>query len=342
MTEQKNTNTNYINVLITLFLLGAFVIGGVIFYFKSIKKNKVKIIGISCWSSDPEFHRSIEGFKQGLLENGYVEEKNVKFIIKNPEASIDKQREIIDSFIQAKVDLIYSLTTPGTLVAKTLTANMKNPIPIVFSICTYPVESNLIASLESSENNLVGTRNYVPFSQQYYTFERVFPHIKTLGIIRRKGEPNSTYQFAEVKSHLKKRGIKVVDIAAVDLSDIKQQLKTKIASVDALFSTCDTLTHEGGDQIIAEFSVQYQKPSFACNKGGIIHGNLIGDIADFKAIGKISGEKAALILKGSQPSWMKTESPRDNYIIINKKTASALGIVFTPEIHDIAKEIITD
>ena len=71
------------------------------------------IIGVARWGGNPEFGRSVEGFKEGLAENGFLEGKNVRFIIENPETDIDKQRQIIQSFIQAKVDLIYSLTTPG-------------------------------------------------------------------------------------------------------------------------------------------------------------------------------------------------------------------------------------
>jgi putative ABC transport system substrate-binding protein len=297
-------------------------------------------IGVARWSSDSEFGRSVEGFKEGLAENGYMEGKNVRFIIEDPETSMDKQHEIISSFIRARVDLIYSVTTPGTIVAKELTEKMNKPIPVVFTVCTYPVESNLIASLESSGNNLVGTRNYVPFSEQFYAFERIFPNTRKLAVVRRKGEPNSTNQLEELKAFLGEQSIKVVDIAAVDLNDIRQQLEANIKSVDAIFSTCDTLTHAGGEEIIAEFSVSYKKPSFACNKGGILKGNLIGNVADFKSIGQLSGEKAALILNGASPAMLRTESPRGSYIVINTKTAAALGLAVPRELSAIAKEIV--
>ena len=333
---------NDAKIWVGLSLLGLLIIGGMAIYFLKSTKQEMVTIGIARWGGNPEFGRSIEGFKKGLAENGYEEGKNVRFIIENPETNLDKQRQIINSFIQAKVDLIFSLTTPGTIVAKELTNQMENPIPVVFSVCTYPVESDLIASLESSENNLVGTRNYVPFSQQYYAFERIFPHIKNFAVVRRKGEPNSTNQFKEVKTLLGERGIQVVDIAAVDLEDIRQQLEANVEAIDSVFSTCDTLTHAGGEEIIVEFSKQYKKPTFACNKEGVLKGHLVGNIGDFKAIGEISGEKAALILKGSKPTWLKTESPRENYIVLNKKTATEIGISIPTELLDTAKEIITE
>lgn len=307
------------------------------------RAEKSVTIGIARWGANPEFGRSLDGFKQGLAANGYVEGKNVQFIVKNPENDLDKQRKIIGAFIADKVDLIYSLTTPGTVIAKEMTAKMSKPIPVVFSICTYPVESNLIASLESSGNNLVGTRNYVPFPQQYYVFEQLFSATKTIAVVRRKGELNSTNQFKEIKALLEERNIRVVDVAAVDLKDMRQQLQTKIASVDSIYSTCDTLTHsDGGEEIIVEFSKKYKKPSFACNKEGVLKGHLVGNVGDFKAIGEISGEKAALILKGAKPSWLETESPRENYIILNQNTAAILGLDVPKRILESAQEIIKE
>jgi putative tryptophan/tyrosine transport system substrate-binding protein len=299
--------------------------GGLAYYLFATG-SEMKTVAISSWATNSEFDRSVQSFKQSLEKKGYVEGKNIKYIYGVSEANLDKQREIIASFIEQEVDLIYSLTTPGTMVAKELTGKMSKPIPVVFSICTYPVESNLIASLEKSGNNLVGTRNYVPFPQQYYAFEQLFPDTKSLAIVRRKGEPNSTNQAKEIKALLGERGIKVIDIAAVDLDDIRKQLNSHIKDVDAVFSTCDTLTHNGGDKIIAELSKKYKKPSFACNKSGILLGQLMGNIGDFAAIAEISGEQAALVLEGADPSWLKTESPRESFIVLNETTMKALGI----------------
>ncbi len=150
-------------------------------------ETKVFTIGIARWGSNPEFTRNVEGFKAGLAEKGYVEGENIRFIIKSPETDLKVQRQIIQSFIDEKVDLIFSITTPSTLVAKEMTSE----IPIVFSVCTFPVESDLIESLESSGNNLVGTRNYIAVERQYNQFEKIYPHTKTLAFVHRKNEINS-------------------------------------------------------------------------------------------------------------------------------------------------------
>jgi len=240
-------NKNFIIIFLAIVLVagGAWLLLGQ----KAPSEKDMVTIGIAGWGSNPEFTRNIEGFKDGLAENGYVEGKSVQFIIKIPETDLDVQREIIQSFIDAEVDLIFSITTPGTLVAKEMTSE----IPIVFSVNTFPVESGVIESLESSGNNLVGTRNYISVMRQYFQFEKIYPDTKTLAFVHRKGEPNSVAQHLEMKDLLGKKGIRVIDIAAVNLADMRAQLESNIYAVDSLFSACDTLTHSfGGEELIAK------------------------------------------------------------------------------------------
>ena len=305
--------------------------------YKSTTQDVITI-GMAQWVSNPEYEKNLKGFKDQLAEKGYVEGQNVQFIVKNSEANKNKQRTIIRSFLDKEIDLIYTLTTPGTLIAK----DIIHDIPIVFSIVTYPVEVAMIESLEHSGNNLVGTRNYVSPSKQYYIFERLYPDTKTLAFVHRKGEPNSVIQYNEYKKLLENRDITVLDIAAVDLDDMRVQLTSTMGTIDAMYSACDTLIQSGGEEIVIELSKRYKKPNFTCNKDGVLKGALVGNVADFYTIGRISGEKAALILRRAEPTWIQTESPREDYILVNTKTARELGITIPKDILQSAKEIITE
>ena len=326
-------------ILTIIIIIAAVLIGflGLSLTPKTPPEKKMFTVGIARWGSNPEFTRNVKGFKAGLAKKGYIEGLNVSFIIKNPETDLDIQRQIIQSFIDEKVDLIFSITTPSTLVAKKMTSE----IPIVFSVCTFPVESDLIESLESSGNNLVGTRNYIAVERQYNQFEKIYADTKVLAFIHRKDEPNSVEQHLEMKALLKEKGIEVIEIAAVDLANMRSQLEAVIEKVDSIFSANDTLTHSpGGEEVMIELSKKYKKPSFAGNKEGILRGHLMGNIADFYDIGELSGIKAGLILDGANPSSLLTESPVNDYVIINIKTAKELGIEIPQYILDEANEIV--
>ncbi|MCJ8273093.1 MAG: hypothetical protein MJK04_27295, partial [Psychrosphaera sp.] len=113
-------------------------------------------IGLSVWSDYPD---SVSGFKQALAEHGFKEGINVEYLLRNAHANAAKQTKIAEEFKNAKLDLVYSLTTPGTIIIKQA---LSSATPIVFSIVTYPADAGLIESLDYSGNNLVGTSNFVP------------------------------------------------------------------------------------------------------------------------------------------------------------------------------------
>jgi len=322
------------NKAILFLLLVIVVISGCV--SRPDQSEEIITIGISQWVSNEEYTNNIRGFKDGLAEQGYIEGQNLALIIENPETDKAKQREIIESFIDKDVDLMYTLTTPGTLIAK----EMVQDKPIVFSIVTFPVEAGIIESLEYSGNNLIGTRNYISIARQYNQFEKIHPDTKKLAFVHRKDEPNSVIQYNEMKELLEKKGIETIDIAAVNLDDVRSQLDSVINDVDTMFSSCDTLVQGGGEEIVIDFSRKHKKPSFTCNKDGVLKGALMGNVADFYNIGKSSGIKAGLILDGAKPSSLLTESPAEDYLIINTKTASEIGVVIPQYVVDDAEEVI--
>ena len=299
-------------------------------------QSEIKTIGIAQWISSEAYNTNIQGFKDALAENGLIEGRDVRFITENAQTDKEKQREIIRSFVNKKVDLIYTLSTPGTLLAQGFTKE----IPIVFSVVTYPVEVGLVQSLNSSGNNFVGTRNYVSPPLQYYTFERLYPYTKTLAFAHRRGEPNSAIQYAEFKKLLDARNIQIIDVSAVNLADLRLQLNTVRDQIDSIYLACDTMIQDGGEEVVIEFSLVYKKPTFSCLDSGVPKGALVSNFIDVYSMGKLSGEKAVLILKGAKPSWLKTESLPGTSIKINLETARKIGIKVPSDLLIDAEEII--
>lgn len=285
------------------------------------KLKKVVTIGIAPWSDSPEYKENISGFKDTLSQY-YKEGENLKYIELNANADIKKQKEIIQLFINKKVDLIYTLTTPGTLIAKSYTKT----IPIVFSIVTFPVQARIINSLQNSGNNLVGTSNYMDPARQYYAFESIYPNSKAIGFVHRHGEVNSEIQYQEFKDLLSKRGIKVLDLAVTDAKQLVSVLEKENSHYDSLYAACDTLVQTEGEDLIIKHALKYHKPSFGCIASGIEKGTLVGNVADYYEIGVKSGELAKEILRGAEPSWLLTEHPNKDRILVNLKTAKTLGI----------------
>jgi putative ABC transport system substrate-binding protein len=327
--ESKNKIISIFCIIITIFLSW--------YYYDTYKKDNNKIIiGIASWVKNKEFERNVAAFKASFARSGFISGKDILFIENIANGNKEKQKEIIEEYKKRKVDLIYSLTTSGTLIAKKLTKD----IPIVFSIVTYPVEANVIKSHDNSENNLVGTRNYISLKDQLNNFITIVPRIKTIGFIHREGEPNSIIQFNKLKSAAKDKGINVIDIKAKSLNELELILPSYMGKIDSIYSACDTLVQSGGEEIIISFTLKNKLPDFTCNKSGVSKGSLVGTVADFAHIGSMSGNKAVKIIKDNVlPKELKTQWPKKGNILLNITKSDLLNIKIPKDILSNAKEV---
>jgi putative ABC transport system substrate-binding protein len=326
---------------VIVFALGLFGLGAFLFarLYTPPGTETIKI-GIARWVENPLHERNIEGFKDALKNAGFIEGKNVVFITPDAsEADAEKHKQLVQSLVDQKVQLIYSLTTPGTLVAKSVTVDT----PIIFSIVTYPVEAGLIVSLKGSGNNLVGTTNWVPPEEQLVNFLEIAPAVRSIGFVHRKDEPNSTIQFDEMKRVAATRGIEVVEIAPNNPSEINLLLESSRSRIDSLYSACDTLIQgqQLEDTVIA-FAKKYKLPDFACVESGVRKGSLVGTVADLYEIGKLAGEKAAFILEGATAQSLETNTVARPFIYVNQATANNLGLAIPQTLILKAKEIINE
>lgn len=309
---------NYIGAaLLTLFcclFLGA--VNGFCEYTGKLYK-----VGISVWTGYPD---SVRGFKEAMAYNGFIESKNVMYLFGRSGLDKEKQTRIAKDFKEAGVDLVYSLTTPGTIIMKEI---MPPTTPIVFSIVTYPDDVGLIRSFEYSGNNLVGTSNFVEYSYYVKLLKTILPRTKTLAIFHRKKEPNSKIQAANMVRLLKKEGISVIDLEPESVEEVQKMALEKAGKADVFMTTTDTLMQGGGEKALALISLKKKIPVLTSNKYGIENGATFGAFADFYVLGKMSGEMAARILKeGVKPSQLKSRIQDLPLILINKKSARILGI----------------
>jgi len=283
--------------------------------------DKVYKVGISVWTGYPT---SVQGFKEAMATGGLIEGKNVEYLFGQSGLSQEKQRKIVQSFKEAQVDLVYSLTTPGTTIVKEI---IPPTTPVVFSIVTYPADSGLIESFEYSGNNLVGTSNYVPLSNYVKLLKSILPHTKTLAIFHRKKEPNSKIQAANIVRLLKREGIKTIDLEPGDVEEMRKMALELVNKVDIYMTTTDTLCQGGGEQALIEISLDKRIPILSSNKVGIEQGSTFGQVADFYILGKMSGEMAVRILKENiHPAQLQSRIQDPPLTLINLKSVRILGI----------------
>lgn len=278
-------------------------------------------IGLATWSGYPS---SVQGFKDGLASHGLKEGKNIHFI--QAKLSPDKQLQQQEAlrFKGESLDLVYSLTTPGTSIYK---STLSDSIPIVFSIVTYPADSGLIESMEYSGNNLVGTSNYVPIRHYLKLLKLMLPTVKSVAIFHRKGEPNSKIQAANMHRILKREGVASVDRQATSIAELKSMANALVNNVDVFMTTTDTLMQSGGEDALIKISLANKIPILSSNKSGIKAGSTFGPVADFYTLGKISGDKAAkILLQKKSPTKLESELQDPPHFLANKNSIDKLEL----------------
>jgi len=291
-----------------------------ILFFQNAFADDYKI-GLAVWSGYPE---CVKGFKEGLASKGLIEGKNLTFVYGELGADKVLQRKVANNLKKQKVDLVFTLTTPGTTIVKEV---MPVTTPLVFSIVTYPADSGLIESFEYSGNNLVGTSNYVSLSHSINLLLKVIPTTKSVAIFRRKGEPNSKIQMSNLYRLFKRKGIKVTDVEARDIQELKEKGLALVDKVDAFVTTTDTLMQSGGENTLIELSLLHNIPILSANKKGIEQGSTFGVVADFYQLGNISGKMAArILLDNISPDSLQSKLQDPPTYLFNKSSMKQLNI----------------
>lgn len=292
-----------------------------LFYSPASSASPPYKIGLALWTGYPT---SLEGFKEGLREGGLDLQSDVIFIEGDISSNEETQRAAAENFKNKSVDLVYSLTTPGTVIVK---ETLPSATPIVFSIVTYPADSGLIESFEYSGNNLVGTSNYIPLEHYISLVDQLVPNTQSAAIFHRQGEPNSKIQASNLIRLLERQGIKVQDVTASDIADLKRQATALKGRVDLFITTTDTLLQTGGETALIEISREFKIPILSSNKIGIQQGSTFGPVADFYVLGKMSGQLAAkILLDNVEPRFLESSLQPKPLFLINRSSAEQLNL----------------
>jgi len=283
-------------------------------------------VGLAVWSG---YDTSVQGFKDGMLQAGLIEGENVTYLQGKIGASKELQMEVAKDFRTKKVDLVYSLTTPGTTIMKQV---LDKQTPIVFSIVTYPADSGLIESFEYSGNNLVGTSNFIPLRNYITLLKLMQPNTKKVAIFHRKDEPNSNIQAANLIRLLKREKITVVNLEPQSISELIKMANQQVGLVDLFISTTDTLLQSGGEEALIKISLANNIPILSSNKMGIEQGSTFGPTADFYTLGKMSGLKAAkILLEGIKPTKLQSELQETPLYLANKNSIQKLNLTLSEQ-----------
>ncbi|WLS85125.1 ABC transporter substrate-binding protein [Lactobacillus apis] len=303
-------------------LAGLLLLGGCSNNKKADNSSNVKHVGVLQVVQHPSLDKAYKGFKKGLKEEGYVEDKNLKIDYQNAQNNQDNLKSMSEKLVNEKSDLMLGIATPA---AQSL-ANTSRDIPIVVTAVTDLKAAKLVKSDAKPGKNVTGTTDMVSIERQIKLLLSIVPKAKTIGIMYNAGESNSKIQADLATAALKKAGVKVLIKTANSTNDVQQVTETLASKVDGIFVPTDN-TFDSAADVVGKVVKEKKVPLVASSVDQVKTGGLASIGIDYELLGEQTGKMAAKILAGkAKPADMPVEKAHDMKLVVNKKMAKALGI----------------
>lgn len=300
------------------------------------QSGKLPVIGYLGASSPPEAAPWIAAFEQRLRELGWVEGRTVTIEYRWGEARSDRWAEITAEFVRLKVDVIATYNTPTTFAAKKVTS----VIPIVFALAGDPVGSGLVASLARPGGNVTGvSTQHADFpGKRLALLREVVPNLRRLAVMANVGNSASVREMAEVQRLARALGLDFVALEIRSAGDIDPALEA-LKGIDALYLPPDSLTDANRARINGA-ALSARVPTMSAYREYVHAGGLMSYGPNYPDLFRRSADLVDKILRGASPKDIPVEQPTKFDLVINLKTAKALGLTIPDNLLVLADEII--
>ena len=275
---------------------------------------------------------------QGLNQTGFVEGENMSIERRWAEGHYDRLPAMAADLVSRKVDLIVTIGgTPPALAAK----NATSTIPIVFAGLGNPVGTGLVASLAKPGGNITGFSNFAGelTPKRLELLCELVPQATVIALLANPDNAGEQY----VRSRQAAARAKGVQLPVL-MARTEEEIDTAFASLGQLQAgglvvEADAFFNSRREQLLALAS-RYAVPTIYENRGFTVAGGLISYGIDNAALARQAGIYAGRILKGEKPADLPVQQPTIFELVVNLKTAKALGLTAPSSILARADEVI--
>jgi len=286
----------------------------------------------------PNPSTSVEAFLSGLRDRGYVVGRNLSIIWKFSGDRTDRLPVLADELVQAQVDVIFAINTPAALAAK----NATTQIPIIMTRVSDPVRTGLIASLAHPGANLTGltTMSEVVEGKRLQLLREVLPGCMRLAVLWNEANTGHVQNLKEMQLAATRLGVEVFVLGISRADQVQHVLEMALRQHAEAFFVVDDLFIQSLQPIILEYTSNHKIPvisqfrEFAAAGGLMAYGPNNSEM--FRRVAVFVDK----ILHGSKPADLPVERPTKFELVINVKTAKALGVTVPPNMLDLADEVI--
>jgi putative tryptophan/tyrosine transport system substrate-binding protein len=302
------------------------------------QQRAMPVIGFLGAASPGQVAPYVAAFRQGLSETGYVEGQNLAIEYSWAEGRYDRLPELAADLVGRKPDLIVAGGDSSALAAKSATST----IPIVFTAVGDPVAEGLVASLARPGGNLTGSSAMLIelMPKRLELLSELVPQAGVIALLVNPNSPEAEPMIRDVQEAALTKGVQLAILKAGSEGEIDAAFASLVQlQAGALVVGDDPFFGSRREQLVVLAS-RHAVPAIYYWHYYVVAGGLISYGASLPAFYRKAGMFAGRILKGAKPADLPVEQPTTFELVVNLKTAKALGLTVPPSILARADEVI--
>jgi putative ABC transport system substrate-binding protein len=281
----------------------------------------------------------LDGFRRGLNEAGYTEGKNAAIVYRWAEGQMDRLKILAAELAARPVDVIVGSRDPAPgLAAKAATST----IPVVFQTGSDPVEIGLVASMNRPGGNVTGVTRMSTalIAKRLGIILELVPGTSAVALLVNPNGPQTMEQVRDMQEATRALGLRLHTVKASKESELDAAFaEARQSNAQALIVASDNL-FIGLREAIVALAASHALPAMYFERESVVSGGLMSYSASLVDSFRQVGVYVGLILKGAKPADLPVLQPDKFELVINLKTAKALGLIVPPTLLATADEVI--
>ena len=281
---------------------------------------------------------NLDAFRQRLRELGYVEGQNLVIEYRSADGRAERFPDLAAELVRLKVNLIVTRGTPAAKAAK----NATGTIPVVMAAIGEPLGTGVVASLARPGGNVTGFSAVVTEleGKRLQLLREIAPRVARIAALLNMSNPMNPPIWNEIAAVARSQGLEAQLLDVRDSKDVGRAFDAAIAQrAGALLVGIEAVT-QANRRLIADLAAKHRLPAIYPSREFVDAGGLISYGASYPDLYRRAATLVDKILRGANPGDLPVEQPTKFELIINLKTATALGLTIPPSVRLQADHVV--